>query len=319
MTVAASISLARTESAILLLFTLLVGLLGASVTTVVIVGAELEPVDGDDESIELEPVTPTPDATPRGEGRSGGTGDAPSFSPTPATPTSTPDGGTPTASAAESPASGAAGDSEGGGTGGNGGAGGGGGTGGGKSPDTAESPTPTPARTASPTATATPTPTSTPDESDGGAQISGNAARLSVSNAAPGDTASDDVTVTNTGDRSGRLRIANVTASGDENGLTDAELAAGDGATSGELADVLGLRVVVVAPNGTEIGAYGTGDGARPLTTLAAAGPSDDLLGLDPGESVTLSLAWRIPTNAGNEIQSDTVEFATEVQLRATS
>lgn len=129
-------------------------------------------------------------------------------------------------------------------------------------------------------------------------------ARLDAADAVPGFRHADRFRVANVGDSDGTLRVGFDAIVDAENGLTDVEALVDDDAT-GDLSEVLLVRVAILEPSGDRT--YLLGDGASHVP-LADAGLSRGWV-LEPAEAVTVLVEYRIPPSAGDDIQTDGVTF----------
>ena len=153
--------------------------------------------------------------------------------------------------------------------------------------------------------------------SDVALQIAGSQARITYANAVPGTSDRAELLLTNVGNGSGRLAIANVTVRERENVITEAEAAVDDTPDEGELADHVMVVLEVHDADGTVEYLYGTDAGPRSLASLSDVTHPEDAVLLDPGEEATVVVDWQIPRETGNEIQSDVVAFDLRFGLRA--
>ena len=138
---------------------------------------------------------------------------------------------------------------------------------------------------------------------------------LRVDNVTPGATGTERLTLRNDGPDDGVFRIASLTLTQRENGITGPEAEVDDSPDSGELASHFLVELSMVRSDGETVGLFGTGDGPRPLSALAAQNSSGWMA--MPGESAaTLEVTWRLPDSTGNEVQSDSLRLDTMFQLR---
>ena len=111
----------------------------------------------------------------------------------------------------------------------------------------------------------------------------------------------------------------------DENGINEPEAKAGDTtAAQGELQDHVSVRLwrdegILDSGVGRCDGRYTSGerqftDGQVPLGTVAGEYPDGEPLVdcLEPGANYCVGLAWDLPADTGNEIQTDSVDFSLE-------
>lgn len=124
---------------------------------------------------------------------------------------------------------------------------------------------------------------------------------------APGRSANRSMTVSNTGSFAGTVGVYVENRRGSENGFAAPEKAVDDDPAS-ELLEQLRIRIAV-----------GSGADRRyvlggPATWVDLSGSIDEnrqitSFGLDPGESRTLVVEWRLPESAGNELMTDTANW----------
>jgi hypothetical protein len=197
----------------------------------------------------------------------------------------------------------------------------------------------TPVDTATPTATPTEsddddddgdddddteTSSPTPTDSSGGAPprvaltASGSTLLAQVSDVAPGNDGQNAIRFENSGDAAGKLLVNDTTVVDHENALLDPEEAGGDDATTGELSGALRVRLSVTYADGTTEYLFGTSSGFVTLDSLDGANRTSAET-LAAGEQATVTFEWWLPASAGNEIQSDGVEFDVDFVLRQTS
>lgn len=163
----------------------------------------------------------------------------------------------------------------------------------------------------------TPTPTPT-DRQNVSLTTGAETQLLNASDVTPGTQGTKSVTFRNVGPDTGALSIAAISLRQSENGLTDPEAAVDDSNRTGELGRNLLVTVTFVSPNGERVPLYGTADGPRPLTSLPPLGRSANVT-LAGGQVARLEFGWRLPSDVGNVVQSDSVDFDATLQLRAAS
>jgi spore coat-associated protein N len=128
---------------------------------------------------------------------------------------------------------------------------------------------------------------------------SADAGPIQIGPVYPGWTGSHEFTVDNVGTVDGNLSVKLVNVTGDDNGCNDAE-AADDGCTSGDLA-----RAIQVYYGTQHLGSIADLNGqASPAGVLAANAPATGY-----------ELTFEVPSDTGNEIQSDRVTATIEVTL----
>jgi len=130
---------------------------------------------------------------------------------------------------------------------------------------------------------------------------------LDVSEVAPGASGEGELSITNTGEADGHLRVSVASVTDRENGLTEPERAVDDSPSSGELSDAVDVRIALEDESGDTVG-YLAGDASSyvPLGEQSPAELTADAP-LDAGETMELVAEWRVDAGAGNEIQSDSV------------
>jgi len=142
-----------------------------------------------------------------------------------------------------------------------------------------------------------------------------NATLVRAGNVVPGDSGATRRAVRNTGSMTATLAVVDLSITDDEGGLTDPETEVDDSPNEGELSEHLLVRLTMTDADGETATVFG-GEG---FVTLADLRASNESVGpaIDPGTTTTLTFEYRISEAAGNEIQSDTVDFDVEFQLRA--
>lgn len=124
---------------------------------------------------------------------------------------------------------------------------------------------------------------------------------------APGDSESSSITVTNHMPATARFSLRVVAVRSDDNGCVEPEVEWGDtscGTGGGELDDVL---ILTVAPDGS------TAERADVLDGWDQA--YEDETEIAAGATRTYEVAYRLPLEATNLVQSDRVSFALEMTL----
>lgn len=139
---------------------------------------------------------------------------------------------------------------------------------------------------------------------------------LRVDNVTPGESGTERLTLRNDGSDDGVLRIAAVTLTQRENGITGPEAEVDDSPERGELASQFLVELSMVRPDGETVGLFGTGDGSRPLSAVATQN-SSGWVSMAGESAATLELSWRLPDATGNEVQSDSLVLDTTFQLQA--
>lgn len=137
-----------------------------------------------------------------------------------------------------------------------------------------------------------------------------NTSLLSAGGVVPGDRWINRGNLTNDGTVPGEVKLSSLELVSYENGQTDPEAdvdeTGGDpGRGAGELQDALEVRIAVVDENGSRRYVFGDGDAYRPIKRLRDE--SVTIAELDPDETATIVIEYRVLPGAGNEIQSDSV------------
>ncbi|NHN61158.1 MULTISPECIES: hypothetical protein [Halorussus] len=132
---------------------------------------------------------------------------------------------------------------------------------------------------------------------------------LRVTNAVPGGSGHGRVSVTNTGEDGGVLRVTVESVSDEENGFTEPEREVDDSPSTGELAEALDVRMKLVDEDGETVQYLAGGESSY----ASLASQSDRTMtpdtSLDSNETVRFVAEWRVDASVGNEIQSDSVTF----------
>jgi predicted ribosomally synthesized peptide with SipW-like signal peptide len=157
----------------------------------------------------------------------------------------------------------------------------------------------------------------------------GSNAVIDVSNVVPDESGRDSTTLTNAGTLPGYLAFGITGFRTPENGVNDPESespreddpegSSAGGSHTGELGQNLELRTELVVGGETQQYLVGhepvDGDDGFVLASNLSLGPYDlDELELAPGQSVDFVTHYRV-LNAGNEIQSDSVEIEAQFGL----
>lgn len=202
-------------------------------------------------------------------------------------------------------------------------------------PGDTSSPTPTPTSPTQTPTSPTPTPTITeeaPDESGGGGsggggsgggssspvtlKTVGTSVVLDYDNVAPGDSGRESMILRNAGSVDGRIFVTDVLVDDAENGIVGPEGNVDSSPNDGELSDNVEIVLEVHSPDGSVDYLYGTGSGARPLSTIDGITSPQQGQVLAPGEEAEIVVDWEVPPSTGNEIQSDGLEMDIEFELR---
>ena len=138
---------------------------------------------------------------------------------------------------------------------------------------------------------------------------------LDAQDIVPGDQGSSQIILNNVGDLAGSLTISNVNVDDDENGVVSAEAAVDNSPNEGELADEIRVRLSVTYPDGETERVFGS-DSFVPLASLESGNRTVSEV-LEPGEEAVVVFDWRLPSDVGNVVQSDTVQFDVVFTLRA--
>lgn len=124
----------------------------------------------------------------------------------------------------------------------------------------------------------------------------------------PGDSGAGTLVLNNTGDAPGSLELS-VDVRGSENGVTDAEAPVEPDPLESELPGA--LEVNVSAADGAPVT-----DGWTPVASLE--GYLGAAVTVEARERVTLHVEWRVPPDAGREIDSDTALVTATLDLDRT-
>ncbi|RLM53624.1 hypothetical protein DVK02_12285 [Halobellus sp. Atlit-31R] len=141
-------------------------------------------------------------------------------------------------------------------------------------------------------------------------------ALLGARNVVPGSSGQSAAAVSNPSDErvTATFRVgAPIDA---ENGLTEPESAVDDTPDRGELAAHLDVRIAIVRADGG--GSYLAG-GESEYVSLSDAATATQSLELDPNETVTVVVEWRVDRAVGNEIQSDGTSLSVHTTFEPTS
>lgn len=136
-----------------------------------------------------------------------------------------------------------------------------------------------------------------------------NESLLSARGVAPSDEWVNRGQLTNAGAVSGAVELTNVTYTSYENGQTEPEAAVDDttGIGAGELQNALEARIYVTSTDGTGDRRYVFGNETtyRPFVEMGTE--TVRIASLEPDETVTIAIEYRVDGAAGNEIQSDSL------------
>ncbi|WP_336023159.1 hypothetical protein [Halobellus salinisoli] len=141
-------------------------------------------------------------------------------------------------------------------------------------------------------------------------------------NALPGSTGEDTVTVSNPADEAVTATVAVGAPIDEENGLTEPESEVDETPEVGELSEYLDVKIWVETEDGRQrnvVGGDGNVIGGNGYVPLADAAESSKSLDLDPDESVTVVVEWRIAGDVGNEIQSDSTTLSVHCSFESTT
>jgi hypothetical protein len=187
---------------------------------------------------------------------------------------------------------------------------------GGEPPDS----TPAPSGTPSP-ATGTPggdppdddppdsTPTTGPEQATG--------LLLQDAEVLPGDRGENTRTASNVLDREATLSIDAIAVNSSENGINEPEEKAGDTTTTqGELDTTVLVHLFVRRPDGTTVSLAGSSSSFVPARTLDGDSYTD-VATLGANESAAVGLAWRLPSDTGNQVQTDDLTVSLTVVLES--
>jgi hypothetical protein len=139
-------------------------------------------------------------------------------------------------------------------------------------------------------------------ETENGAEANRTTALFGAQDVLPGGRGTSTAQVSNPRDESVTATFAVGGAVDDENGLTEPEATVDDTATQGELSDHLAVRIAITRERGGRSYLVGSTDG---YVALADAAETTRSLELDPNETVSVVVEWRVDAAVGNEIQSD--------------
>ena len=139
-------------------------------------------------------------------------------------------------------------------------------------------------------------------ETEDGAEANRTTALFGAQDVLPGSRGTSTAQLSNPRDESVTATFAVGGAVDDENGLTEPEATVDDTATQGELSDHLAVRIAITRESGGRSYLVGSTDG---YVSLADAAETTRSLELDPNETVSVVVEWRVDAAVGNEIQSD--------------
>ncbi|WP_256545051.1 hypothetical protein [Halobellus inordinatus] len=139
-------------------------------------------------------------------------------------------------------------------------------------------------------------------ETENGAEANRTTALFGAQDVLPGSRGTSTAQLSNPRDESVTATFAVGGAVDDENGLTEPEATVDDTATQGELSDHLAVRIAITRESGGRSYLVGSTDG---YVSLADAVETTRSLELDPNETVSVVVEWRVDAAVGNEIQSD--------------
>ena len=132
----------------------------------------------------------------------------------------------------------------------------------------------------------------------------------STSESMPGGNGSRSVTVNNTGQFAGTVRVFVTNVHGSENGFAPPEAAVDDDQES-ELLERLELRIAVEDGSDRRY-VLGGPDAWVNFVTSIDETRAVTSFGLDPSQSRSVVVEWRIPASAGNEVMTDTANWDLE-------
>ncbi|MDQ2053897.1 hypothetical protein [Halobellus sp. H-GB7] len=139
-------------------------------------------------------------------------------------------------------------------------------------------------------------------ETEDGAEANRTTALFGAQDVLPGSRGTSAAQLSNPRGESVTATFAVGGAVDDENGLTEPEATVDDTATQGELSDHLAVRIAITRESGGRSFLVGSTDG---YVSLADAAETTRSLELDPNETVSVVVEWRVDAAVGNEIQSD--------------
>lgn len=126
----------------------------------------------------------------------------------------------------------------------------------------------------------------------------------------PGANAGRSMTVNNTGQFAGTVRVFLTDVRGSENGFASPEAPVDDDQES-ELLEQLQLRMAVLGNDGRQY-VLGGPSAWVDLDQSVQEGSQITSFDLDPGANRTLVVEWRLPSSAGNEVMTDTAHWDVE-------
>jgi len=114
----------------------------------------------------------------------------------------------------------------------------------------------------------------------------------------------------------GEVWITELTVEDREEGVTEPESKVDDSTEDGELPENLEVRIVLEHEDGYVNYVLGTEDGFERLVDLQDRAPSA-ATPLLSGDRTDVTVYWRLPAEAGNEVQSDEVDLDLDLEWRS--
>lgn len=133
---------------------------------------------------------------------------------------------------------------------------------------------------------------------------------------APGTSGSGRLALRNDGTDPGYLAFSSLSVVDSENGFTSPEAAVDDTRGDGELAENVEVRLSILYPDGDRVWLAGGDTEWVQLDSVTASGTAvgDEL---PAGQTATVVFEYRLPSETGNVVQSDTLQFDLTMTLRA--
>lgn len=143
---------------------------------------------------------------------------------------------------------------------------------------------------------------------------------VAASDVLPGWDGERRIVLRNDGNATGTLALDHAGLRSDERGRSEPERRVDDtggdpGVGRGELDEVVAVSVAVVGPDGAREYVLGGPDAGAPASALAGV-DGVDLAELAPGETATVEVTYRVPGDASNRIQTDSLAFDLSFSLR---
>lgn len=138
-----------------------------------------------------------------------------------------------------------------------------------------------------------------------------------ASTAAPGQSGTSETVVSNVGDEAGELDVALTAVESGENGLIEPEQSVDSLGNGGELDEHLLVRIALVRDDGSRTYVIGGPSSFEQVDALEPAVLVENYR-VGSEASVRVLTEWRVPADAGNEIQSDRVSMNASYVLTST-